>query len=929
MRLPLLQTKLYIPSPRQQLVTRPAVTAKLRAGLLQPLTLIAAPAGFGKTTLVSEWVAQTTKAVAWLSLDDEDNEPTRFLTYLLAALQTQQPTIGAAAQGLLTAPETPPKAILTLLLNDLSELASPMVLVLDDYHLITTPAIHDALAFLIDHLPAAFRLIIISRIDPPFPLARWRVRNQLTELRASDLYFRLEEAAVFLNDVMGLTLTKAEIDTLETRTEGWVAGLQLAALSLQGRQDVAGFIRAFSGSHRHVLSYLVEEVLNRRPEGTLDFLLQTSLLERLSAPLCAALTGRGDSQALLTRLEQANFFLIPLDDEGKWYRYHHLFAEVLRTRLYETQADQILPLQQRASTWYEQQELWSEAIHHALAVDDFARVARLIEQIGLTLFAQPTIQHALNRWLSTLPATIIRARPRLCLIYAWILDAHRDSKAALQWVAEAEAAYQANPTAFADAPIQGEIAAIRARLLVGNPNFMPDEALPWGQQALATLSAEQATFRSIAALAVSHAYVKLGQMSEAEQFLDEAKQMGRAARNVFLYVSAAANQAVALRALGSARRAQTLCQDALTWVTQHNALAYPIVGGLYLNLADLLREQNDLVTAQQYAEIAVARTDQEVNPASMFILSRLVLLRVKQAQGDWPSVWRLLQEVSQQVSKHPTIIPATLLAAITAQFQLAQSLAAQHDHTLLTEAVAWAQAIPWQEGVLLEANRMLSFIYLYEHQRLARAQIFIAWARSQGNQSLLRETLAYLERQQQIAEASNLLWFQIKIHLLQALAYQALDATELACAALIRALQLAQPEGYLRIFLDEGEPMRLLITDYRLQIANPQQRAYAEQLLSAYSTLPITREPSLIDQSVQPLRTPHSALRTLVEPLSEREVEVLHLIAAGLSNQEIAERLIISISTVKTHINRIFSKLDVQSRTQALVRARELGLLGE
>ena len=334
MPLPLLQTKLYIPPPRLNLVARPTITAKLRAGALHPLTLIAAPAGFGKTTLVSEWIAQTRASGAWLSLDDDDNEPTRFLTYLIAALQRQQPEIGAAAQGLLTAPQAPPpKAILTLLLNDLSTLAAPLVLVLDDYHLITTPAIHEALAFFVDHLPPAFHLVITSRIDPPLPLARWRVRNQLTELRIDDLRFHAQEVVTFFNEVMGLALTTAEIATLETRTEGWIAGLQLAALSLQGRTDVAGFIQAFSGSHRHVFDYLVEEVLNQRPEGTLEFLLQTSILERLSAPLCDVVTDDTASHTLLQRLEQANLFLIPLDDEGIWYRYHHLFAEVLRSRL--------------------------------------------------------------------------------------------------------------------------------------------------------------------------------------------------------------------------------------------------------------------------------------------------------------------------------------------------------------------------------------------------------------------------------------------------------------------------------------------------------------------------------------------------------------------------------------------------------------------
>jgi len=926
MTLPLLQTKFYVPPSRPQLVRRPLLD-RLWDNPIRSLVLISAPAGFGKTTLVSEWLARTDLAATWLSLDDDDNDPIRFLTYLIAALQTRQPHVGVSAQGLLTAPQTPSlKAILTLLLNDLGTLTAPLALVLDDYHLIVTPTIHETLTFLIDHRPPTFHLIITSRIDPPLPLARWRVRNQLIEVRADDLRCTLQETASFLNDVMGLTLSLSEITALEKRTEGWIAGLQLAALSMQGRQDVAGFIQAFSGSHRHVLSYLSEEVLNRRPEGTLEFLLQTSLLERLSASLCDAVTGRSDSQQVLTKLVQANLFLIALDDEGKWYRYHHLFAEVLRTRLYELQPTLIPQLRQRATAWYEQQQLWSEGIHHALAAKDFAQAARLIERVGFAFFAQTDIQHSLQRWLATLPAEIIGNRPRLCLIYAWILFAHLDLPTAFQQLTAAEAALQLGAPQPAEASIGGEVAAIRAILTAYTPTLPAAAALVEGQRALALLSHHQPTFRAIAGLALGMAYMRQGDVTNAEQILAEATRMGQAADNVYLFGVAASHQVAMQRARGALRRALTTCQQTFAWAAQRGALVYPTYGGLYLNLADLLREQNDLVASLQYAEKAVSHSDQEVNPG-LFIISRLALLRIRQAQGEWDQVWSLLQQVSTLAEQHPQVIHSTLLHAITAQLQATRATSAPKATDGLSAAMTWAQSAAWEEGALVSAYRFLDFIYRYEHSRIARAQIFITWARATGNHAYLAETLAYLERQRQIAEDGNLLWFQIKICLLQALAYALLGAADHAYKVLAQALELAQPEGFIRIFVDEGEPLRLLIDDFRFMINDAALLRYVDQLVAAFEAETPDqheiRDNLLNEESVNP----KPKIQNLIEPLSARELEVLQLVAAGLSNTEIAAKLIVSPSTVKTHINHIFGKLTVESRIQAVVRARELGLL--
>jgi LuxR family maltose regulon positive regulatory protein len=918
--------------------------------LAKKLTLVCAPAGFGKSTLLAEWLADG-RAVgqaishqgAWLSLDDSDNDPIRFWTYFVAALQTIHADLGLSTLVLLQSPQPPtPELLLTPLLNEVAARPEQMVLVLDDYHVINTPAIHKALLFLLDHLPPQLHLILSSRADPPWPLARWRARAQLTELRADELRFTPAEAARFLQEVMGLDLSVAAITALETRTEGWIAGLQLAALSLQGVSDREQFIAAFSGSNRYIVDYLVEEVLSQQPDEVQSFLLQTSILDRLCGPLCDTVIGHSplairdlsiaerpmpndNSQTILEYLEHANLFLIPLDIERQWYRYHHLFAEVLSNRLRQTQRAGAPALHLRASAWYEQQALWSEAIHHALAAEDFVRAARLIELVGITLFVQTNIQHSLKRWLSKLPAEIIRDRPRLCLIYAWTLSAEMDISTGFQWVAEASAALQRNPPQSDDAPIASEIAAMRAMLTAYSSNLAPSEAIAWGQQALNALSTDQTTFRCIAAGALGMAYLRLGDVTQAERALAEANRMSQAAGNVYLFIAAAANQVAMQRALGSLRLALATCQETLAWVTQRSALVYPTVGGLYLNLADLLREQNKLGAALRYAEEAVNHSSQEVNPA-LFIFSRLVLMRIKQAQGEWAQAWTLLRQISALVEQHPAVIHRALLPAIAAQFQVMEGIPAHNSDPGLTAAMAWAQGVTWEEGELLAAYRFFDFIYQYEHSRIARAQVFIAWGRSTGDSSLLHETFIYLERQWQIAEAGSLPWHQIKVYLLQALAHQALGDAASAQIALTQALGLAQPEGYVRVFLDEGEPLRLLMTDCRLRMARlpPHQQqlhliAYIDTLLPAFGAVQEVQGSSPSQQRAPVLN--------LVEPLTERELEILRLVNSGLSNNEIAGQMIVTVGTVKKHLNNIFGKLGVSSRTQALVCARGLNLL--
>jgi LuxR family transcriptional regulator, maltose regulon positive regulatory protein len=964
MPMSLLQTKFYVPGlqgrdPHLSYVYRPQLYKRLDQGLGRRLTLLCAPAGFGKSTVLSEWIRQKAHdpptPVAWLSLDPGDNDPVRFWSYVVAALQRVAPAIGLAAMALLQAPQPlSPEGLLTPLLNELAARSETMVLVLDDYHLITDPAIHKALLFVLDHLPPQLHLILSSRIDPPWPLARWRAQGQLAEVRAEDLRFTPDEAARFFQDRMGLDLSPAAITALERRTEGWIAGLQLAALSLQGVNDREHFIAAFSGSNRYIVDYLVEEVLSHQPAAVQAFLLRTSILERLCGPLCDAVLGQAEgsasvagdgfttAQTLLEQLDHANLFLIPLDAERHWYRYHHLFAEVLANRLRQTQRALQATLHSRASAWFEAHELWPEAIHHALAATDFVRAAQLIERVGIAHYAQPAIQHSLDRWLPSLPPTIIRQRPRLCLIYAWILFAQLDMAGALQRVAEAEAAWQqsnAQPADAATPPAQerqlaGEIAAMRAMLIAYTPTLSAAEAIVRGQQALALLAPAQTTFCALASLGLGMAYLRQGDVSNSEAILVEATRWSQAAENVYLFSVAASHQVAMQRARGALRLAQTTCHTALAWMAGRGALIYPTYGGIYLNLADLHREQNDLVAAQRYAEEAVAYSDQEVNP-SLYLISRLALIRLKQAQGDWPQVWSLLQHVTALAEQHPTIIHPTLLPAMTAQFQLGAQFQLSEAVPLhaptagLKAALEWARKTPWEEGDLVGAYRFLDLIYQYEHSRVARAQIWIAWAYTTGDLAFLPETLAYLQRQQQVAERGGLCWFQIKLHLLQALAHHALADDAQSRLALTQALRLAHTESYLRIFLDEGEPLRRLLAAFGLWLDQqpPDEawhpiQAYIAKLLPAFGPLPAAHT------TTAPIgQTPHASRPTLVEPLSERELELLRLVHDGLSNSEIAERLIITVGTVKKHLNNIFGKLGVSSRTQAVVAARALRLL--
>lgn len=907
MALPLLQTKLYTPPLRPQLVQRDQLLARLHGSAHHPVTLISAPAGFGKTTLVSAWASQVKEPVAWLSLGDEDNDPLHYLTYLIAALQSCHAGLGETVLPLLNAPQLPPlNALLTLLLHELSARSTPLTLVLDDYHLMTAQPLHEAMTFFINHLPSHLHLVIATRIDPPLPLARWRARNQLVEIRADELRFSPTEATSFLNDVMGLQLTAAQIATLETRTEGWIAGLQLAALSMQGREDIASFLQAFSGSHRHVLSYLVEEVLTRCPADTLDFLLQTAILARLSASLCNAVTERRDSQSLLEQIEQANLFLTPLDDTHHWYRYHHLFADVLRQRLQQHYAAEVVAdLHRRASTWYQQAGLIDEAIQHALAASAFDQAALLVEQVALPMLLRSEFAR-LHSWLETLPEAEIKARPLLTLYQVWVLYISGQSHQSAAHLAAVEAMLAADESKRTPA-VQGLIVITRARLLREAGDLAGAIAL--SQQALANLPAQEPLLRARITLNLAIAHYLQGDLSAAAHLLTEPITTGHTAQligpmpTIYLKVQI-------LRAQGNLHQALQLCQEGVDLVARHKWQDVPASGFLYVTMGDLLRERNELGAAAEYLERGI-RLGQAGSHHHILIIGHVWLAWLRQTTGDAAGSQEAIRVALQLLQQHAVsrFWPLPAAACTQARLWIAQGnlIAAHH----------WAE-----HSALEQTPAQISYLDETPYLTLVRLRL------AEGNPAVAALLLQQLHQAATAAERNGSL---LEILMLQAITCAAQQQRERALAVLTQALRLAGgpmgAEGYVRLFVDEGATLRLLLAECRVRLVDVRLRAYLDRLLAAFDHPSSTNAAPNGVETPRPRNQQPGASRLLVEPLSEREREVLQLVAAGLSNSQIAEQLIVTTGTIKTHINHIFGKLGAQSRTQAVAHARELGLL--
>jgi LuxR family maltose regulon positive regulatory protein len=913
MSTPILATKLFVPPPRPKVVLRPRLIERLNEGLHRKVTFISAPAGFGKTTLLGEWVAGGERPAAWLSLDESDNDPTRFLAYLVAALQTVAPEIGVRVLGALQSPQPPPtESILTALLNEIAAVEDDFVLVLDDYHVIEVRAVDDALAFLLDHLPPRMHLVIATREDPQLPLARLRARGQMDELRAADLRFNPSEAAEFLEGVMGLSLSAEDIAALETRTEGWIAGLQLAALSMRGREDVPGFIRAFAGDNRYIVDYLVEEVLQRQPERIRSFLLQTSILDWLNGPLCDAVTGQKDGNALLETLERGNLFVVPLDDRRQWYRYHHLFAEILQAHLMQERPDQIPTLHRRASEWYEQHGSTADAIRHALAAGEFERAADLIE-LEVPATRRSRQEATLLGWLKALPDELFYVRPVLNVHYAGTLlqsgqldgveDRLRDAERWLDTTAvtrerpdePATEMVVMHEEAFRRLP--GSIAMYHAGIALARGNV--PETVTYARRVLDLVPEDDHFQRGAAAALLGLAAWTRGELEAAHRSYADGMAHLQKAGNISDAVGGAMTSADIRIAQGRLREAMRTYEHALRLAAEHGDPAMRGTADMYVGMSELHRERNDLHAATQHLLRSKEQGEHTGFPQYPYRW-RVAMARILEAQGDLDGALDLLQEAERvYVSDfHPNVRP---IAALKTRVWVAQGR--------LGETFDWAH----EQG--LSAHDDLGYVREFEHITLAR--VLLARYKSDREERSIEEVMGLLERLLEAAEEGGRMGSVIEILVLQGLAYEAQGDIPAALVPLERALALAEPEGYVRIFVDEGRPMAQLLSGAAAHGIMPD---YTARLLAAFEA---EEQKSEAESDLALASSAHS----LIEPLSQRELEVLRLIAKGLSNREISERLFLALITVKGHNRKIFRKLQVRRRTEAVARAREMGLL--
>ncbi len=881
---PLLATRFHRPLPRTHLVRRPQLAERLAQGVMGPLTLVSAPAGFGKTTLLAQWLAESGMPVAWLSLEPGDNEPVRFLSYLIAALQTLDPHLGAVALTLLQMPQPAAvETVLTLLTNDVGSYGrdgGDFVLVLDDYHVIDAKPIDQALTFLVEHLPPQMHLVIATREDPQLPLARLRARGQLTELRVTDLRFTPSEAAEFLNQGMGLNLSAEDVTALEARTEGWVAGLQLAALSLQGHQDATSFITSFTGSHHFVLDYLVEEVLQQQAENIQAFLLRTSILDRLCGSLCDAvlLNPSGSGQATLEYLEHANLFLVPLDNERRWYRYHHLFADLLRQRLPQRSASSpghevvdVTELHRRASVWYEDHGLEIEAFHHAAAANDVARAERLIEGEGMPLQFRGAGAPVLN-WLQSLPRTALDASPSLWVTYASTLLFGGQHTAVEQKLQAAEAALQATEPDDRNQDLVGRIASMRATLAVIQHDG--ETIITQSRRALEYLHPDNLPVRTATTWTLGYAYQLQGNRAAASQAYTEVISIGKSFGDSIYTLAATIN-------LGQLQEADNQLYLAAESYRRCLQLAgdppQMMACEAHLGLARVFYEWNDLEAAGQHGQQSAQLARQII--VDTFAGYGVFVARLKLAQGD--------------------------VSGATAALDEAEAFVRQHGFMFRMPDVAAAQVL-----LLLHQGHLAAAAHLAQTHDLPLSQARVHLA--QGDPSAALARLLPLRQQ---AEAKGWADERLKVMVLQAIALHMHGEKDQAVHLLCDALALAAPGGFIRLFVDEGPPMALLLSATEALGMMPD---YTGKLLAVCKADAQQRENT---SSLPPPAQP------LIEPLSPRELEVLHLMAAGLSNQDMCERLFLALSTVKGHNRTIFGKLQVQRRTEAVARARELGLL--
>jgi LuxR family maltose regulon positive regulatory protein len=864
-------------------------------GFERRLTLISAPAGFGKTTLLADWVNKHKIPVAWFSVDRGDNDPAHFLTYVILGLQSLEAGTGRAALTMLQSPQPPPiESILINLINDAIRIPRDIALILDDYHLIDAKRVHELIAFLLENLPEKLHLIIATRSDPPLPLlARLRSQNQLTELRAADLSFTADETAILFNESLNLQLSTKDIDLLETRTEGWIAGLQLAALSLQGRKDPSSFLKKFKGDNRYIADYLTEEVLNRQPEHLRNFLLQTSILGRLCGSLCDAVTQQENSQQMLNTLEKANLFVIPLDEERCWYRYHHLFADLLEQRLRRNQGNLVIELHSRASQWLSNNGLKNEAVDHAFVAQDYAQAAQVMEEI-VEIEWDRARESRLLRWFKKLPDEQIEANPKLLIFYAReVFKSGYPDEAERRLQAAEQMLELASISDLNKEELRGRIAVIRAYISARTGDA--SRIVHFSSQALKLLPQRDLMWRSVAAttLGFGYGWAGAGDLVKAQQAFSEAMKISQAAGNIYYHIFAGSCLGSVMLMRCRFKEATDICQQLLSLAIENGIEQTGIVGSLYGSLGMILCEWNDLDEGIRLIKKGIELSEQGCDPVIMASCSTS-LVRALLYRIDFAGALKVMETLNERARDF--MLPPWITNTISA-FNVYIWLASGD----LNAALKWVK----ERG--LSADNKLD--YLREIEYLALVHILIT-------QKQLDDADRLLQRLIENAEAGDRVYLIVEMRLWRALLFKVKEDTAAALDEARLALSLAEPSGLISIFVSKGEPVAQLLEE----IIEVKKRdhddakagfslSYAKKILSAFKA-----------------STPPK-IEGLMDAISERELEVLYLIAAGLSNKEIAEKLFISLNTVKTHTKNINSKLDVNSRTKAVARAKELKLI--
>lgn len=910
----LLATKFFVPLLRSGLISRPNLIERLNQGLECKLVLLSAPAGYGKTTLLGAWADEIGPSiqVTWLSLDEDDNDVVRFLKYVLSALDKVIPGIGRSAGVLLQPPQPAPvRSALITLINDITNHSVPIVLVLDDYHVINARSVHQAVAYLLEHMPANMHLVISTRADPPVNLARYRAQAQVVELRADELSFTHREAVDYLNQTIGWSLSRDDALAIFNRTEGWIAGLQMAAATMQGigADHASQFAQAFTGSNRHILDYLIEEVLDQQPERVYSFLLRTSILERLTAPLCDAVLGQETgSLEIIDYLERENLFIVPLDNERQWYRYHGLFVDLLRQRLRQAEPKQIPILHRNASVWYKRSGLVADAIEHAFSARDLQWAADLIDQNAQTTLMRSEVATLMN-WIDRLPEEEMRQRPNLCVYHAWALLLDGQSL---------EAVNSRLQTAGLSESISAEASVFRA--LTATYTGDAQRSLAYAREAVQKAPEDDIFLRSVVMNALGMAYVLNGEIEAAVQAFDQGAAISQKAGNVLFAVGALCNLAGMCHLKGQLRRAERLYLRALDLSTVSQGERLPAAGRALLGLGELAREWNRLEEAVEFLKESLELFERYMETGAL--VSYLHLARVKQSVGDQAGAELMLQHARQIAERsEATRFDDLLVAAAQTRMWIEQGN--------LDEAWHWAE----ERGLVRDPRSgskdsvkvsMPSAYDLQELELLLSARVYIARER-------YADALEVLKTLEAAAEGQGRVRRQIETLILSAIAASKLStaghiqpATRSAWDAFMQALDLAEPEGYIRLFIDEGEPVAALL---RQAAEREIHIEYVNHLLSAMGRGAEPRSPAERPGVPYDTRERVNQDYSLVEPLSDRELEVLSLIAQGLSNRDIAERLVISLSTVKGHAANIYGKLGVNKRTQAVARARILGIL--